>query len=180
MPRVMAADRPGVQAGIAGADGQPALAAHRVARIDGQVEQCVFHIPGVGQRVPQVGGNHRVDLDAFAQRAAQHVVHATHQPAGIDHLRRQRLASAKGQQLRGQLGAALHTGLGLGHPLLGGGLAGHLVQQQLQVAADHLQQVVEVMRNAAGQVADGLHLLAVAQHLLHAQQLGAAFVHPLR
>src|SRR5205823_9201639 len=41
-----------------------------------------------------------------------------------------------------------------------------VAQQQLRVAEDGRQQVVEVMRNAAGELAHGLHLLRLAELLL--------------
>ena len=45
-------------------------------------------------------------------------------------------------------------------------LAGQLVVQYVQVAQDGLQQVVEVMGDAAGKLADGLHLLGLPQGFL--------------
>ena len=38
-----------------------------------------------------------------------------------------------------------------------------MLLQQLEVAGDHEQQVVEVVRDAAGQLPDGLHLLRLRQ-----------------
>ena len=43
------------------------------------------------------------------------------------------------------------------------------VEGELAVAADRGQQVVEVVRHAAGELADGLHLLCLAQLVLEAQ-----------
>ena len=51
----------------------------------------------------------------------------------------------------------------VGDPPLRTHVAGHVAAQQLQVAAHHLQQVVEVVRHAAGELADRLHLLRLAQ-----------------
>ena len=49
---------------------------------------------------------------------------------------------------------------------LGALVAGGFAGEQLQVAGDHLQQVVEVVGDAAGQLAHRLHLLGLAQRLL--------------
>src|SRR5690606_3332204 len=49
--------------------------------------------------------------------------------------------------------------------------AADVVLQQLQVAGDHRQQVVEVVRDAAGELADRLDPLRVAQLLLAAAAL---------
>ena len=45
-------------------------------------------------------------------------------------------------------------------------------QQQLAVAENHGQQVVEVVRHAAGQPADGLHLLRLLELLLQRAAFG--------
>ena len=57
--------------------------------------------------------------------------------------------------------AQLGIGLALG--------AGH---RQVEIGADDLQQVVEVMRHAAGQMADGFHLLRLAHRAFGAHARG--------
>ena len=42
----------------------------------------------------------------------------------------------------------------------------HALRHQLGVAANRRQQIVEVVRDAAGQAADGLHLLCLAELIL--------------
>ena len=44
--------------------------------------------------------------------------------------------------------------------------------QRLRAAADRGQQIVEVVRDAAGELADGFHLLRLAQRLLGAHAFG--------
>ena len=92
-----------VEHGVAGLDRQLAVAVHRVARVDRQIEQRVLDLERIDQRVPQAARHDRLDLDPVAERAPQHVVQAAHEAAEIDDLRRQRLAPAEGQQLRGEL-----------------------------------------------------------------------------
>ncbi|MNL07206.1 hypothetical protein D3C87_1278760 [compost metagenome] len=181
---VLAARHVGVAAGVgivehrvAGLDGQPTVAAHRVPRVDRQVQQRVFHLERVHQRIPQAARHHGLDLDAIAKRPPQHVVQPADKAAQVHHLRRQRLAPAKRQQLRCQLGAARHPGQRVAHTRLGALVAGYIARQQLQVAANHLEQVVEVVRHAAGQLADGFHLLRHAQRLVGmAQGIGGFLV----
>ena len=48
-------------------------------------------------------------------------------------------------------------------PLFGAKVAGDVADQQLEVAADDLQHVIEVVRNAAGELPDRFHLLRLAQ-----------------
>ena len=153
--------------GVAGFDGELAVAVHRVARVDGEIQQRVLDLRRIDQRIPQSAGNHRFHFDAVAERAAQQIVHAAHEAAEVHHLRRQRLASAEGEQLRGELrlratrpASALRTRCSaLSLPAMS-------FEQQLQIAADDLQQIVEIVRDAAGEFADRFHLLRLAQGLL--------------
>ena len=80
-----------VEEGISGLDGELALTIHRVARVDRQVEQRILDLHRVDERVPKSAGDHRLDFDALAKRAPQHVVDAADQAAEIDHFRRERL-----------------------------------------------------------------------------------------
>ena len=84
----------------------------------------------------------------------------------IDRLRVERLAPPEGEQPLGELGAEL------------GGLLRLLENlailrvlepplEHLEIAGDHREKIVEVMGDAAGELADGLHLLRLAQLLLH-------------
>ena len=81
------------------------------------------------------------------------------QPTQVGRLRAQRLPTGERQQLPRQLGAALDGGTGGIDPLRRATVGLHQRLQQLQIAGDHLQHVVEVVRHAAGELADGLKLL---------------------
>ncbi len=50
-------------------------------------------------------------------------------------------------------------------------------QQQVAVAVDRGQEVVEVVRDAAGELADRLHLLALHELRLEGLQLGGVAHH---
>ena len=82
------------------------------------------------------------------------------------------LPSAEGQDLPNQLGGprpALRDRLEV---LEHGVVVADVHLRQLGVAADRRQDVVEVVRDAPGQRADGLHLLGLAQLLLHGVPIG--------
>ena len=86
--------------------------------------------------------------------------------------RLQRLLAREGEQLAHEVGGAVGVLLDL-HDV-GEGLVARLVAQQQQVAeADHRrQQVVEVVGDAAGELADRLHLLRLRELGLQALLLG--------
>jgi hypothetical protein len=127
-----------------------------------------------GSRWAGSGSAARLEVDAhrLADRLAQQRREVGDQHVEIDGQRVQALAAREGQQLAGQ-GPAL-----LGRQAHRLDLPGQLVLlagaplDQLDIAQDHGQQVVEVVGDAAGQLADRLHLAGVAQLLLQAPALG--------
>jgi hypothetical protein len=104
----------------------------------------------------------------LAERAAQQLEHARDQPVEHQRFRLQRLQPGEGQETPRQVGAAHDRGQRFAHQLLH--LRHSLRQQphQLEIAEDDAEQVVEIMRHAAGEVADGLHLLRLHQPRLDA------------
>ena len=84
----------------------------------------------------------------------------------VDHFRLERLAAGEGEQLAGQGGGSaggLDDRVGEADPL---GLGDAGPAQYVGRALDDGQQVVEIVGDAAGQLAERLHLLRLAQLLL--------------
>ncbi len=81
----------------------------------------------------------------------------------IDTARLQRLATGERKQTPGEIGAAERAAQNLlcqfGVLLI----IPHHVEQEFHVADDDTEQIVEVVRDAAGKLADRLHLLRLAQ-----------------
>ena len=84
-------------------------------------------------------------------------------------LRLQRLAARERQQAAIEIGAAQRRAQRLVDGFGRVGIPADLLAQQVEIADDDGEQVVEVVRQAAGELPDRLHLLALAQLLL--QQL---------
>jgi hypothetical protein len=167
-----------VDPAVGGFNHQLAALGHGVARVDAQVEQRVLQLPGVGVHVPQPDRGHVLQFDLRAERAAQQLFHVAHQPVGVDGLGLQRLAAREGQQPVRERGGALHRALRHADVALHvGGLALQPAPvHQLQAAADGRQQVVEVVRQAARELAHGLELLALAQLLARVVEFGRALL----
>ena len=166
----MAGRRGLIQGNVTEGKGQAAALLHRVARIDGHVQQHVFHLVRVDQHMPQSHADKGFLENQFAQRAPYQFLHADEQMAEIGGQRAQRLAAGKRQQLQGQLGAPFDGGGGRIETAGRLRIAGHGQFQQLQIARDNLQHIIEVMRHATGQLADRFELLRLQQGLLAAQQ----------
>ena len=110
-----------------------------------------------------------------ADGAAQQVLHGGDELVGVDRLRIERLAAREGEQAVGQGGGALgraHRGLGVALDVLRPSLRDAGLHE-VEGADDAGEQVVEVVGDAAGELAHRLHLLGLAQRLLGvAQGLG--------
>lgn len=123
-----------VEKGIADLDSQLAGAVHRISGVDRKVEQRILDLDRIGKRIPETAGDDGLDLDFFAERAAQHVVHAGDEAAYIDDFRLQRLAAAEGEKLARQPRSAIDSGQRIGDTLLGAGIAGDILAEQLQIS----------------------------------------------
>ncbi len=110
--------------------------------------------------------------DRLAERTAQQVRHPGDQLVGLDRLGVERLAARVRQQAVGQGGGALGAAQGRRGQPMQARLFGQAALQGLEIAGDDGQEVVEIVRHAAGQLADRLHLLGLAQRLLGAAVLG--------
>ena len=162
------ARRPLVEPAVAGLDGQPAAGRHRVARIDAQVEQRVLELARVDEGAPQPAGRDHLQRDPRTDGAPDQLLEAGDEAVRVGRSRRQRLAAREREQpvgqrrrpprrtLRGADVAVDLAGAPLRQPRL----------HHLQGAGDAGQQVVEVVRDAAGELAHRLHLLRLPQLLL--------------
>ena len=117
-------------------------------------------------------GDDGLDLDMLAEAAPQHVGHLPDQPAEIERHGAQRLAPREGQQMARQAGAPIGTQQRVADSPQRRLVALHLAGEDVQIADDDLQQIVEVMGHPAGELADRLHLLRLLQHAFGAQSLG--------
>ena len=144
-------------------DRQGAAVGHGVPGVDRQVQHHLFDLPGVDLHGAQVAGQIAGQVDVLAEHAGQHPLERQHGGVEIEHLGHQQLSPAEGEQLPGQrrrpVGGATDAA---GEP------APRRARQplgieRLGVAADDLQQVVEVMGDAAGEPAERADLLGPPQ-----------------
>ncbi|MNX83663.1 hypothetical protein D3C86_1154350 [compost metagenome] len=98
-------------------------------------------------------------LKGFPQGTLQQLRQAIENLPQREDRGRQRLATGECKQLRGQFGTALDRGNRRRYPALHIGVIRLMACQQVQVASDHLQQVVEVMGHTAGEATDGFEFL---------------------
>ena len=143
---------------VAKRDAQPALGRHGIAGVDGQVDDHLFDLARIGkhrrlQGPASISSSMRLAEQLFEQRPQR-----GDQRRQIEHLLALRLAAGKGQQLRDKPGGA--------HGRCGGfrpgchvhrRLAGWPFEQLFGHAQYGGEDVVEIMRDTASELAHGLH-----------------------
>ena len=153
-------------------DAQLAPVGHRVAGVEGQVEEGVLELVGVHhghQAGLAAGGGHR---DGAGQRATDQLGHAEDQLIDLDGFGFEGLAAGKAEQAADELGAPVGGVHGRLDEVFGEGVVGVVLFECHQVADDHREHVVEVVGEAAGELADGFHLLGLGEGGLGAPLLG--------
>ena len=97
----------------------------------------------------------------------QQIRHAGDHFVGIDRLRRQWLLPREGQKPLGEDGSALgRVGCGFDETLNAELALANAPQNEIVRADDHAQHIVEVVSDAAGQLAERLHLLRLPKLVL--------------
>src|SRR6516162_5867087 len=144
-------------------DAQRASDRHGVPRVDRQVQDRELDLIGIDKCWCEAGVRRDLEADRRPYRPLQQVFNAGNQSPEIDRLRIEVLFTGKGEQLLDQRDAPF------------GGPQGALEQRhyiriiarpaarQYHVSNHHRQQVVEIMGNAASQLAKYLELLRLAQ-----------------
>ncbi len=144
----------------------------RVARIDHQVQHGGLELGRVGIRRRQAWLDLDVEIDLLAERAAEQGGALADAFADIDLFDQQRLPAREGEQAGGELGAALGRGLDAGEIALRPLVGPEPAAEQREVADDDGEQVVEIMRDAAGELPDGFEPLRVGEPAFDALPLG--------
>ena len=88
------------------------------------------------------------------------------------------LSAREGEELPRQLGATLRGALAACAMRRERSIRRRGASEQLEVPEDRGEEIVEVVRDAAGELPDRLHLLRLAQRLFGRHQLLRAFTHP--
>ena len=138
---------------------------HGVARIDGEIEQGILELVGIGESLPQAARQHGLDVDGLAESATQQLGHAGDQAVDVQSGRFERLSAGESQQPMGELRRAstpLNRQIEWFHQRRGE-LARVLLEtppQRVEVACNDGQQIIEVMVNAPGKLADRFEFFA--------------------
>ena len=155
-----------------GFDDESSALGHGVAGIHREVHQDLIHHPGVRVDEQRCGRVVKLQTHVFAQDALEHFGDVDDDVVQIEVVRLQRLTPAEQEQLAGEIGRALD---GLADLLAVIPLRRQKTACGFQQTGLHLndrENVVEVVRHAAGQMADGFHFLGLTKLLFQLPVLG--------
>ena len=151
-------------------DGQPPSPRHRVAGVDRQIDDDLLELPGIRLHSAQVGGEWHGEVNVRSDQPSQQFFGAGQDGPEIHDLGLEHLLAAEREQLAGKGRRALGGFANLIDVVAPGIVRGEIFQQQIPVAGDHGQEVVEVVRDASRQATHRFHFLRLAQLLLGAPQ----------
>ena len=165
----------GVHSDVAGVDGQRAAAGHGVAGVDREIHQHLLQLARVGQDRLQVTGERGDQLDVLAEGPAQHFLHRGDDGVEVEDLGPHHLPAGEGEQLAGEAGRPFAGPADLPEVVAGRlaapgpvrfGRGGEFLGGEGRVVEDHREEVVEVVRDPAGQLAQALQALGLRQLFL--------------
>ena len=138
---------------------------HRVASVDRQVDEDLFHRCGIDHDGSQIGRERGDQLHVLVDQTAQQFLELLHQRIDVDQLRLQHLPAAEREQLSRERRRALPGRLNLQQIRTQRILLRDLVEDQVAIAENRGQQIVEVVGHSACELTDRLHLLRLAELL---------------
>ena len=156
---------------------QPALR-HGVAGVQRHVEQRQLELRRVHPDRPEAVCEVEVHLDVAAQRRAEQVRRPPQVPGGVDHLGAGRQLAREGEQVPRQPGAALRRLADVGEDAPQPLVVARQPLREPDAAHDDLEEVAEVVGDAARELAQRLQLLRLG-HLLAQRVHGPLRLAPL-
>ena len=155
-----------VEIGVGGLDRQLAALGHGVARVDGEIEDADLELGRDRRSTRHMPPASTVSMATCSPsvRRRRSDMPVTRRPS-IDRLGLERLTAREGQQALGQRGRPLRAAHGVvdragrADRRSRGRRPGALRCSGFEIADDDGQEVVEIVRDAARELADALHLL---------------------
>ncbi len=154
-----------VNAQGAGSQGESSAFWHRIARIDDQIQHDLRELTGIDLDVATVFEAMKMAFDGniFPEEAEERTLEIGDERVHLQHARIKRLSAAEGEKLPGQGGGAARGATDFGEMSSDVTLARELVEKEIAIAKNGGEEVVEVVRHAGGELAEGFHFLGAAK-----------------
>ena len=153
------------------AKGESAAAGHRITRVDRKVEYDLLDLARVREHRPELGGKLVLQRNVLPDQGPQHGVEVLHHRVQAHEARGDHLLSAEGEELPREAGGPAGGREDFPHFGRARIFSAKPRQQEVRVPYDGGQDVVEIVRNAAGETTNGFHLLGMAKALLELRRL---------
>ena len=157
---------------VLGFEREGTASGHGVASVEHQVENRSLELPGIDHDRPEIVGQAALYGNGLGQGLTEHFDKLRDGRAQRNGTRRERLPAAKREQPLGQLAAAHRRLACRGGELVAGLTRLDAGQQKIEVAQHDLEQIVELVCNAARKLADCLHPFATPARLFEPFALG--------
>ena len=162
----MAGDVALVELHFRGFDRQPSTRRHRITSVHREVNDDLLDLCGVSVDARDRRSQVHRQRDVLANNTAEQRFDTPQHPVQIEDLRLQDLPPTEREKLARQARSSVNGRLDLLEVLLNVMGRPEVQRDQLRVAANDHEQVVEVVRDPTGQLPDGFHLLRLAELLL--------------
>ena len=152
---------------VAGLDLDGAAGRHGVAGVDPQIDDRGLELVRIDLDRPEVFRDRQLDIDRIAQeRPVEERGDRIEMLRDVDVLHLQLALPREGEELGQERRRLVARDERRDELAAERGLVLHVLGDRIDVGADHHQLVVEIVRDAAGEPADRLHLLGLAQAAL--------------
>jgi hypothetical protein len=151
-----------VQLHVLGLDRELPALGHGVPSVHDEIEEDLLHLRRVGLDAAQAAGRRRDEVDVLADEASEHGLDLADDGVQIQDLRSEHLLPAEGEELAREVGRVLGGLLDEADPPVQGIARREPTVEEVGMAPDHGEEIVEVVRQPAGQASDALHLLGPA------------------
>ena len=152
-----------IELGVRSLDQQAAAVGHGVARVDREIHDDLFDLAGIGANGAKIWREAEDELDIFANEAGNELDDILDDGVEIEDARLEDLHAAESEKLASQGGGAVGGAVDLFDFARGGVRRRQDIHQQLGVALDDHEEIVEVVGDAAREAAHGLHFLGLAE-----------------
>ena len=159
LDRLVPSRVPVVEIDVRRFDGECPAVRHGVAGVHRKVHEDLGNLARIGVHEPESLAHARHEGDVLADDPPKHPAHIDDRVVEVQGLRPQNLLPAEGQQLGGQERGLLGRTADLGDVVAPAITGWQIVHDQIRVARDRGQHVVEVVSDAAGEQPHRLELL---------------------
>jgi hypothetical protein len=140
---------------------------HRIARVDHQIEKGGSQLCLVCAAAPEVIADFDEDLDGFAYRSTRQRHHRVEHAFNRECFRIKAPAPSETQQLLGKAGTVFGPMEGRFGKPAAGFVDTRTSYNEFKIPDDYREEIIKVVRDPAGQLANRFHLLRLVQLLLN-------------